>query len=81
MAKKFYDLMSAKKVEGREKPIWTKHGVLCIDDETHKKWIKLETLFGEVWLNAYPQQEKSEQKPATQGREQAQTQGDEDVPF
>ena len=57
MSKKRFNVVQAKDIPGRDKPIWLKHGV-AFQGEDGKVRIKLESLplpnaEGEVWLNLF----------------------------
>ncbi len=59
---KQYNVTQAKEIEGREKPIWIKHGRAFEKDG--KIRIKLDSLpipdqKGEIWLNLFEQDENN----------------------
>ena len=56
MPSKRFDLMQAKEVPGRDKPVWIRHGVAF--DKDGKVSIKLESIplpnkDGEIWLKLF----------------------------
>ncbi len=60
MPSKRFDLMQAKEVPGRDKPVWIRHGVAF--DKDGKVSIKLESIplpnkDGEIWLKLFEPRE------------------------
>lgn len=60
--KKQYNVSQAKEIEGREKPIWIKHGRAF--EKEGKIRIKLDSLpipdkNGEIWLNLFEQDDNN----------------------
>lgn len=60
--KKQYNVSQAKEIEGRDKPIWIKHGLAF--EKEGKIRIKLDSLpipdkNGEIWLNLFERDESN----------------------
>lgn len=60
--KKQYNVSQAKEIEGRDKPIWIRHGLAF--EKEGKIRIKLDSLpipdkNGEIWLNLFERDENS----------------------
>lgn len=76
MAKKIMDIVSGREVQGREKKVWQKHGILIVGDDGRVS-IKLESIpVGDGWngwLSVFEQKERE-----TGG---AMSTGPDDLPF
>ena len=71
MAKR-YDVMFAKKIEGRDKPMWLRCGV-AFEKDSGQISIKLEMLpigTGEIWLSLFEPRQKDQAPAAPSAQEE-----------
>lgn len=67
LSKQVLDLVRVKKVDGREKPVYTKHGIIVIDDEAGKVSVLVESVpVGENWngwFSGFAKQDRQDNGP------------------